>query len=63
VSDLDTKGFETAEEDERTIVSVQPPRVLEEETEEEGAEDEDLEPEVISARGEEDGDGSDEDES
>jgi hypothetical protein len=37
--------------------------VLEEETEEEGAEDEDLEPEVISARGEEDGDGSDEDES
>lgn len=54
ISDLDTMGFETAEASERTIVTVQPPRILEEETEEEeGLEDlEGLEPEVISARGE-----------
>ena len=56
VSDLHTQGFETAEAPERTIVTVQPPRVLEEETEEEeGLEElEGLEPEVISARGDED---------
>lgn len=56
LSDLDTKGFEPAEAPERTIVTVQPPRILEEETEEEeGLEGlEELEPEVISARGEED---------
>lgn len=64
LSDLDTKGFETAEEDERTIVSVQPPRVLEEETDEEAEDDEDVEPEVISARGDdEEGASTDEDES
>lgn len=55
VSDLDTGGFETAEAPERTIVSVQPPRVLEEETEDEDLElDEGAEPEVITARGDED---------
>ncbi|MGI9039326.1 MAG: 50S ribosomal protein L25 [Gemmatimonadota bacterium] len=64
LSDLDTKGFETAEEDERTIVSVQPPRVLEETTDEEDEDLEGVEPEVISARGDEDDEGSaDEDES
>lgn len=63
VSDLDTMGFETTESPERTIVTVQPPRVLEEEPEEaEGlAELEELEPEVISARGEEEA-GEEEDE-
>lgn len=58
LSDLDTKGFETAEEDERTIVSVQPPRVLEEVAEEEDEDLEGVEPEVITARGDEDGEGS-----
>ena len=54
VSDLDTMGFEPAEEPGRTIVTVQPPRILEEPEEEEAAlEDlEGLEPEVITARGE-----------
>lgn len=58
LSDLDTKGFETAEEDERTIVSVQPPRVLEEPDEDEDGDLEDVEPEVISSRGDEDGESS-----
>jgi large subunit ribosomal protein L25 len=64
VADLDTMGFETAEAPERTIVTVQPPRILEEETEEEEELEglEDMEPEVISARGEEEGEGEDEDE-
>lgn len=64
VSDLDTMGFETAEAPERTIITVQPPRVLEEETEEEEELEglEDMEPEVISARGEEEEEGEDEDE-
>jgi len=65
VSDLDTGGFETAEASERTIVTVQPPRVLEEEVEEEeGLEGlEELEPEVITARGEEEeGEGAAEEE-
>lgn len=55
VSELDTMGFETAEAPERTIVTVQPPRILEEETEEEEGLEllEELEPEVITARGEE----------
>jgi len=58
VSDLDTMGFETAEAPERTIVTVQPPRILEEpEEEEEGLEVlEGIEPEVITARDEDDGD-------
>lgn len=62
ISDLDTMGFETAEAPERTIVTVQPPRILEEETEdEEDLEDlEGLEPEVISARGEDEDEGADE---
>ncbi len=64
VSDLDTLGFATAEAPERTIVTVQPPRILEEpEEEEEGLEDlEGLEPEVITARDEEEGEEADEDE-
>ena len=66
VSDLDTLGFETSEAPERTIVTVQPPRVLEEPEEEEvGLEAlEGLEPEVITARGEQEGEGAggDEDE-
>lgn len=64
VSDLDTMGFETAEAPERTIVTVQPPRLLEEETEEEEELEglEGLEPEVISARGEEEEDAEAEDE-
>lgn len=54
VSELDTMGFETTEAPERTIATVQPPRILEEETEEEEGLEllEDLEPEVITARGE-----------
>jgi large subunit ribosomal protein L25 len=65
VSDLDTMGFETSESPERTIVTVQPPRVIEEpEEEEEGlAALEGLEPEVITARGEEEGDGDGDEES
>ncbi|MGD8495506.1 MAG: 50S ribosomal protein L25 [Gemmatimonadales bacterium] len=64
VSDLDTMGFETSEAPERTIVTVQPPRLLEEETEEEEELEglEGLEPEVISARGEEEEDAEAEDE-
>ena len=64
ISDLDTMGFETAEASERTIVTVQPPRVLEEpEEEEEGLEAlEGLEPEVITARDEDEGEEADEDE-
>lgn len=64
VSDLDTMGFETAEAPERTIVTVQPPRLLEEETEEEEELEglEGLEPEVISARGEEEEEADAEDE-
>lgn len=55
VAELDTMGFETAEASERTIATVQPPRILEEETEEEEGLEllEELEPEVITARGEE----------
>ena len=66
VSDLDTMGFETSEAPERTIVTVQPPRVLEEPEEaEEGLEDlEGVEPEVITARGEdEEVDGAEDEES
>lgn len=52
VAELDTMGFETAEATERTIVTVQPPRIIEEEEEEEEELEglEGLEPEVISAR-------------
>lgn len=64
VSDLDTMGFETAEAPERTIVTVQPPRILEEPDEEEDELEalEGLEPEVITARDEEEGDEADGDE-
>lgn len=63
ISDLDTMGFETAEASERTIVTVQPPRILEEPEEEEGLEAlDELEPEVITARGEEEEAGGDEEE-
>lgn len=64
VSDLDTMGFETAEAAERTIVTVQPPRVIEEpEDADEGLEAlEGVEPEVITARDEEDGEEADGDE-
>lgn len=54
VRDVDTDGFPTSEAPERTVCVVQPPRVIEEETEEEEEFDEDLEPEVITARGDED---------
>lgn len=55
VRDVDTDGFPTSEAPERTVCVVQPPRVIEEETEEEEEEfDEDLQPEVITARGDED---------
>lgn len=64
VADLDTMGFETSEASERTIVTVQPPRVLEEpEEEEEDLEAlEGLEPEVITARDEEEGEEAEGDE-
>lgn len=54
IADLDTMGFETAEAAERTIVTVQPPRIIEEPEEEEVLEGlDELEPEIITARGEE----------
>lgn len=57
VGDIDTGDFPTSEAPERTICVVQPPRVIEEETEEEEELDgEELEPEVITARGDEDAD-------
>lgn len=64
VSDLDTMGFETAEAPERTIVTVQPPRVIEEpeDAEEDLEALEGVEPEVITARDEEDGEEADGDE-
>lgn len=52
VEAVDTAGFPTSEAPERTVCVVQPPRVIVEEEEEEEEEfDEDQEPEVISARG------------
>lgn len=64
VGEIDTRGFPTSELPERTVCVVQPPRVIEEEVEEEGEElaDEDMEPEVITARGDaDDGEGADKD--
>ena len=53
LSEVDTLGFPTSESPERTICTVQPPRVIvEEEEETDELEDEDMEPEVITARGE-----------
>ncbi len=55
VEAVDTAGFPTSEAPERTVCVVQPPRVIVEEVEEEEEEfDEDQEPEVITARGDED---------
>lgn len=57
VEAVDTAGFPTSEAPERTVCVVQPPRVIVEEVEEEEEVfDEDQEPEVISARGDEVGD-------
>jgi large subunit ribosomal protein L25 len=58
VGDIDTGDFPTSEAPERTVCVVQPPRVIEEETEEEEGEefDEDQEPEVITARGDDETD-------
>jgi large subunit ribosomal protein L25 len=52
LSEVDTLGFPTSEAPERTVCVVQPPRVIVEEEEEvDELEDEDMEPEVITARG------------
>jgi len=59
VEAIDTAGFPTSEAPERTVCVVQPPRVIEEEEEVDGEEleDVDTEPEVITARGDDDADG------
>ena len=59
VEAIDTAGFPTSEAPERTVCVVQPPRVIEEEEEADGEEleDVDTEPEVITARGDDDADG------
>jgi large subunit ribosomal protein L25 len=58
LADVDTRGFPTSEAPERTICVVQPPRVIVEETEEDDELlDEDVEPEVITARGDDEGEG------
>ena len=56
LADVDTRGFPTSEAPERTVCVIQPPRVIVEETEEdEELLDEDVEPEVITARGDDEG--------
>jgi len=65
ISDVDAGGLEVLEDGGRTICAVAAPRVVEEPVDEEGLEaefdDEDAEPEVITARGDDDTDGGDED--
>ncbi|TFG66172.1 MAG: 50S ribosomal protein L25 [Gemmatimonadales bacterium] len=51
VREIDTGGFPTSEAPESTVCVVQPPRVVEEATEEGEQLEEDMEPEVITARG------------
>lgn len=55
LEEVDTHGFAPTEAPERTVCVVQPPRVIAEEEEEDAEiEAEDLEPEVITARGDDD---------
>ena len=65
ISDVDVGGLEVMEDGARTICSVAAPRVVEEPVDEEGLEDEldeaDAEPEVITARGDDDSDEGSED--
>ena len=58
LAEVDTRGFPTSEAPERTVCVVQPPRVIVEETDEaDELLDEDTEPEVITARGDDEDEG------
>jgi large subunit ribosomal protein L25 len=65
ISDVDAGGLDVMEDGARTICAVAAPRVVEEPVDEEDLEaefdEEDAEPEVITARGDDDTDGGDED--
>lgn len=65
ISDVDAGGLDVMEDGARTICTVAAPRVVEEPVDEDDLEaefdEEDAEPEVITARGDDDTDGGDED--